>query len=387
MIKRVSAVLSLVLAASACASPSPGEEEPPHGYVEGAAELPEAQTTIAYAARGARQLSLLDLATGKESRVDLSVAAERLIDDGRFVYAVGGGTVEIVDTGVWSVDHTDHVHHYRAPARSVGVVHLDAPVTSVTGAGARTAIGTTDGRVTLLDRRGLEGGAVTAVTTIDSGSSTALALPYADRLLVAVGDARDRPANRIVAMSADGRETGAFRAPCAAPRGAIVLRGGAVIACEKSLIRVKLEKDVLTTEVLDSPVTPVARTAFGHRPRSNEAALAGRTGIWSVNAAKATLHHLPVDGRDLVAAASPADDSTVLALDAAGTVISYDLRGGRKLAEAPLKATTLTLDINRAYAAAPQAGVIYELDYRDKLRTARTLRASQQPDLVVEVGR
>jgi hypothetical protein len=225
------------------------------------------------------------------------------------------------------------------------------------------------------------------VTTIDSGSSTALAVPYAKHLLVAVGDARDRPANRIVAMDDAGRETGALSVPCRAPRDAVVLRAGAVIACEDSVVRVKLDRDALAAEVLDSPVTPIARTGFGHRPRSNEAAVADRTGIWSVHATKLTVQHLGAGGRDLVAAASPADDSTVLALDAAGTVLSYDLASGRKLAEAPLRATTLTLDLYRAYAAGPRAGVIYELDYHDGLRTARTLRASQQPDLVVEVGR
>jgi hypothetical protein len=35
----------------------------------------------------------------------------------------------------------------------------------------------------------------------------------------------------------------------------------------------------------------------------------------------------------------------------------------------------------------PTARVIHEIDYGDKLRTARTLPVAERPDLMVEVGR
>nr|WP_221379207.1 hypothetical protein [Actinoplanes polyasparticus] len=389
MIRKLTGVaaLSVVLAGSACASAGETTERP-HGYVAGAEELPEAQSTLAYAARGSRQLNLLDLATEQDRRIDLSTSAHHLTEDGRFLY-VGDGdrTLEIVDAGVWTVDHTDHVHYYRAPARTLGAVTLGAPVATVAAAGAHTAIGTTDGRIRVLDRRKLQEGSIAETTTIDSRSSTALAVPHAGHLLVAVGDDPGRPANRIVAMGADGRESGALQTPCPAPRGWAALRGGTVIACENSFVRVRSERDRLTAEVLDSPAGPIAEGDFGHRPRSNETAVAGRNGIWSVNAAKATLQHVPAAGRNLRAAASPADGNTVLTLDAAGTLASFDLGTGRRIAETPLRATTLTLDISRAYLAEPAARVIHEIDYHDQLRTARTLRASQRPDLTVEVGR
>ncbi|MEU8244137.1 hypothetical protein AB0C07_38285 [Actinoplanes missouriensis] len=383
----LSAALVAALALAGCgAEPEPAET--PHGYVAGAEELPEAQSAIAYAARGGQSLRLLDLGTEQEKQIGLTVGAQRLTEDGRFVYVSDGDrTLEIVDSGVWSVDHTDHVHHYRAPARTVGTVTFDAPIASVAGFGVHTAVGTTGGTIRILDRRQLEEGRIAEVATIDSGSSTALAVPYGQGLLVAVGDDRNQPADRIVAMSPDGRETGALQAPCRAPRGWVVLRGGAVIACDDSLVRVKLVNDTPTAEVIDAPGGPVPSTGFGNRPRSNEAATADRGGIWSVNAAKATVRHLPAGGRDLVAAASPADGDMVLALDASGTLISYDVVSGKKVAESALRATTLTLDVNRAYLAEPRARVIHEVDYRDRLRVARTLRATEQPDLAVEVGR
>ncbi|WP_434739382.1 hypothetical protein [Micromonospora sp. SH-82] len=384
------ATLSVTLALSACASSDDptAVEETPHGYVAGAEELAEPRSAIAYATRGDQRLHLLDLTATTEKEIVLSLGAERVTEDGRFVY-VGDGDrrLEIVDTGVWTVDHTDHVHYYLAPARSVGTLTLDAPVTTVAGFEAHTTVGTADGKVTVLDRRELEAGKVAELATIDSGSSSALAVPYAKQLLVAVGDDPGQPANRITAMSERGERTGALDVPCVAPRGWAVLRGGAVIACEDSLVRVRLEGEKLTATTLPSPQTPVATDMFGYRPRSNEAAVADRAGIWSVNAAKATLRYLPAGGRELVAAASPADGSTVLALDRSGTLISYDLETGKVLAQKTVPAASLMLDIDRAYLAEPAARVIYEIDYRDGLRTARTLRVAEQPDLAVEVGR
>lgn len=383
------AALSVTLAVGGCGSSGapPDVEETPHGYVAGAEELAEPQPAIAYATRGGRQLHLLDLTAGSEKEVGLSLDAEQITEDGRFVYVSGDRRIEVVDAGVWTVDHTDHVHYYRAPARAVGTLTLDAPITTVVGFEAHTTIGTADGKVAVLDRRELEAGKLATLATIDSRSTTALAVPYADRLLVAVGDDPTRPADRIVAMDERGEPTGALEVPCAAPRGGAVLRGGAVIACEDGLVRVKLEGEKLTAKTLPSPRTPVPAEPFGYRPRSNEAAVADRGGIWSVNAAKATLRYLPVQGRELVAAASPADGSTVLALDRSGTLVSYDLATGKVLAQKSVPASSLTLDVDRAYLAEPSARIIHEIDYRDGLRTARTLRVAGRPDLAVEVGR
>ncbi|MBG0561429.1 hypothetical protein [Actinoplanes aureus] len=378
--KRTSvAALCVALALSACGSPPP--EEQPHGYVEGAEESPEAQPAIAYAARGSHRLHLLDLATESPSAIELSIGAQQVSEDGRFVYVTDGDRrLEIVDSGVWTVDHTDHVHYYRAPARSLGTLTFDTKIATVTGFGAHTTIGTADGRIRVLDRRRLEAGRLVELARITAGGTGPLALPYADGLLIGMGG------ERIVATDAHGRESGALTAPCRAPRDAVVLRGGAIFACDNHWVRVK-HGNPLSATILASPRPPGSHVRFGYRPRSNEAALAGHTGVWSVNAAKATLRHVPSAGRRITAAASPADGRTVLALDASGALLSYDLGTGKILAQAHVPATSLTVDVNRAYLSSPRERVIREIDYRDGLRTARTLRTAEQPDLMVEVGR
>ncbi|EXG81192.1 hypothetical protein [Cryptosporangium arvum] len=363
--------------AAAGATPGAAAEATPHGYVAGAEELPEPRPALAYATRGADRLHLLDLTDETEKHVDLRIGAQRLVEDGRFVYVdAGDGRLEIVDAGVWTVDHSDHVHYYRAPARSLGVLTLDAPVTTIAGAGASTAISTTGGRVVVLDRRKLESGEIVERTTLPTA---ALAVPYADALLVATG-------GRVVATDARGRRTGDLAVPCAAPRGWAALRGGVVIACERSVVRVKQRGGKLTATTLPAPGAPLPSSGFTYRPRGNEAATTDGTGIWTVDAAKATLRRVP-GRRDLTAVAPPADGATVLALATNGTVTSVDLNDGTVLATAAVRGASLTLDVDRAYLTEPRARAVHELDYRDGLRTARTLRVRERPDLAVEVGR
>lgn len=381
MLSRLTGVVALCVALAACGSTEPPQQakETPHGFVAGAKEMAELQATIAYATRGSSRLGLLDLTSAQEKEIRLSVNVQRLVEDGRFVYASDGRRLEIVDAGVWTVDHIDHVHYYRAPARSVGTVTFDAEIRTVAGFGDHTAIGTADGEIRVLDRRKLEAGKVVELGRIDAGGSTPLAVPYAGGLIVGVG-------GRLVAMTPDGRRTGT-EAPCRTPRGWAVLRGGAIVACEDRLLRVKREAAGLTMKALPSPRKPVPASGFGYRPRSNEAALAGAGGIWSVNAAKATLRHLPAAGHDLVAAASPADGSTVLALTSAGELLSLDLETGKVLGRRSVPAGNLTIDQNRAYLPDVKGKAIHELDYADNLRTARTLPVAERPDLMVEVGR
>ncbi|WP_307961773.1 hypothetical protein [Salinispora arenicola] len=75
------------------------------------------------------------------------------------------------------------------------------------------------------------------------------------------------------------------------------------------------------------------------------------------------------------------------ALDSSGTLLSYDLATGKLLARTSVPAASLMLDVDRAYLADPASLLIHEIDYRDGLRVARTLRVAGRPDLAVEVGR
>lgn len=381
-------IVGVALTVAACSgSPTAETERPaetPHGYVEGASEVAEPQVGLAYAERGSRELSILDLAGEGTETVDLAVAAETLTEDGRFAY-VGDGdrTVEIVDTGVWTVDHTDHVHYYRAPAARVGTITLDAPVASIIGHEGYATIGTADGTVTLLDRKALESGNVNVVGELHSTAPVPFAVPYRGNLLLAGGAA-------MSVVDASGAAVRAVGASCATPEGWAILRGAVAIGCDDGVFVVRQKAGVDRDVLLPYPSEGDRAREFGYRPRSNEAVAAAGRGVWTVHTSEETLTHAPMPAT-VFAAGSPANGASVLGLDDTGTVRAIEPAGGAALAEAALVPAgtpgPLLVDTTRAYLADPESSTVFELDYADNLRVARTFETGARPDLIVEVGR
>ncbi len=52
--------------------------------------------------------------------------------DGRYLFADTGDGVEVVDSGVWTWDHVDHFHYYRAEPALLGTVEGDGTATVAT---------------------------------------------------------------------------------------------------------------------------------------------------------------------------------------------------------------------------------------------------------------
>nr|BFF14902.1 hypothetical protein GCM10025699_62050 [Microbacterium flavescens] len=127
------AAAATLVALSACSAPAaePAAEatdaSTPHGYVEGASEGSEPQLRLATVDPEGR-VDLLDLLDGESEGVAEIDPADSLSTDGRFVFATrASGTVDVVDTGVWTVDHGDHSHYYLAEPRTVGTVEASTP--------------------------------------------------------------------------------------------------------------------------------------------------------------------------------------------------------------------------------------------------------------------
>ena len=368
----LAAVPLLLLAGCTAAPETPAET--PHGYVEGAAELAEPQLGLAYTDEGGETLHLFDLATEESREVALSFPAETIDQDERFVYVGDGGDrVEIIDTGVWTTDHGDHVHYYRADPRSVGVVTAPGDVTAVEGQGARTAITSDDGTVTLLDRRALESGEVTEIATVPGE----IAMPYRDGTVV-VDDGRVR------LVDDEGADIAPLDASCSAPVDIAAQRSGVVISCEGAVVLVTQRAG---TEYAVS-MEAAAAGEIGSRPRSNGVAIAaGDAGVLHVDVAAESLTLVPLPGAP-VAATSPADDLRVLTVDAVGTVRSSGFDGSElATATLPGDGAALVLDTARAYATVADSRIVLELDYADDLRIAREFELAVVPALIVEIGR
>jgi outer membrane protein assembly factor BamB len=92
-----------------------------------------------------------------------------------------------------------------------------------------------------------------------------------------------------------------------------------------------------------------------------------------------------------VAANAVGDGATLLVLTRDGVLHAFDTTTGEETARKELPHTgegsVIELDTSRAYVNSPFHGVVYEIDYADELRIARTLTLDIIPSLMVETGR
>ncbi|SOD62219.1 hypothetical protein SAMN06297387_10534 [Streptomyces zhaozhouensis] len=396
---------ALLLLTAACGNgetdnePEPAAEETPHGYVEGAEETAETQTRLVLADAETGEGAVLDLATEETTALQAPPGVERALGDGRFAYLAGPeGQVGVVDSGGWTVDHGDHVHHYRTAPRAVGTV--EAPgLAAVHADTARTVLSLDDGTVRLLDRAPLEDeGAVGEPTALETEGAAGVAVPHEGHLLVPVAAPGGEAPERIEVRDADGATVATLDESCPEAGGAAATRRGVAFACADGALLVSAEDDTFTGEKIGYPegTEPAARaTSFTHRPGSDTlAATAGEDGAWALDLAARSWTR--VETGPLLAVNAVGDGATLLALTEDGELRAHDLADGRVTASTPLlerppgegePAPVIEVDTARAYVNDPSAGVVHEIDHQDDLRLARTLALDFAPDVMVETGR
>lgn len=362
------------LLAGCAAGAPPSEEEPtPHGYVEGAEETAEAQWRLVVAEAGTGAIHMLDPLTEETVEVAEVEGAQAMGTDGRFVYIAGESTTQVIDSGVWTVDHGDHVHYYRAETRTVG--EIDGSGFEPLGDPAVTVLNSGHG-VVALDREALEAGEVTAAAEVDAEAVA----PYGQRLLAADG-------GTVQVLSRDGTVESELDATCREPQAPTVTRRGAVFACEEGVLLVSGDEE-LTAETIAYPGTGV-EGRFHHRPGTAVLAAHGRDGGVQVLDLKER-HWTEIEVQDAVAVCATGEDAPVLVLTADGVLRSFDPASGAALAQVELMRSaagaTIQVDTARAYVTDPVGTAIHEIDYRDDLRLARTFDLDFRPDHMVEAG-
>lgn len=364
---------------------APEAEETPHGYVEGAEETAEPQSRLALADADSGEVHLLDLITEEVSELGTVPGVDGIAEDGRFVYlgSSGDGITEVFDSGVWTVDHGDHNHYYRAETGSVGALDgVTAP--SVVTDTALTSVIDDAGTSLVLEREGLENGTVSNADT--NPESARLALPFGGGLVAVDNDGAVQTLNR------DGESIETLDETCAEPQGAAVTRRGLVVGCDEGTLHLTEEDDALEASILPYPDSGRV-DSFHHRPGSAVlAALSTDGDPWVLDLAADEWRPLDLD--DTVAVTAVGEDMPVLALDGDGTLHSLDPGTGEEIARTSLVATvdaehppTLQVDTSRAYVNDAEAGLVHEIDYNDDLRTARTFEVDIAPHLMVETGR
>lgn len=391
------------------------EEAAPHGFVAGAEEMSEAQKRVVVAdATGA--VRVIDLLSGEVTPINpesaraqpdssssanpspLSSGDQRgAVGDGRFAYLSAGASVQVVDSGAWTVDHGDHRHYYRAPSRDVGAVDGDTATSGRGGAGPGSASGSEmvgaysdaavasvvfgSGATILFDRAELNGGVARTPRRVDG-----IAVPYAERIVVADSS------GRVEVRGRDGAAGQVQPTLCPQPKGQAVTRRGVVFGCADGALVVAQRDDAFVAEKIPYPAPTAERaSAFTHRPGSTTlTAIAGRDAVWTLDIRKKTWTRTPI--ADPVAVNTAGEGSSLLVLTRDGVLHGIDPVTGTETARNPLLGGSvegepvICVDSERAYITDSRARVVHEIAYNDNLRVARTFSLDIVPSRMVETG-
>lgn len=386
----VAALAALPLVGCGSGETSPVVEETPHGFVAGAEEMPEAQHRLVAADAQTGAVRVVDLLgekvtpieqTGLEGVVPQpdSATGLRLAGDGRFGYVSAGGRLAIVDSGAWTVDHEDHRHYYSAPIRAIGTVETPAAVVAAHSDPALAAVVLDGGQTLVFDRPALDQGEVGEPRRIDG-----IAVPYAERLLVADGS------GRVEARGRDNAAGQTLSESCPQPRGQAVTRRGVVFGCaDGALVVAQRDGDLVAEKIAYPAPTADRATAFTHRPGSTTlTALAGRDGVWTLDIRKKAWTRTAVV--DPVAVNTAGEGSSVLVLTRDGVLHGLDPETGSEtarlaLASAPVDpSAVIRVDPDRAYVN--DSNTVHEIAYNDNLRAARAFPLDIAPSQMVETG-
>ncbi|MFI6026516.1 hypothetical protein [Amycolatopsis magusensis] len=376
---------AVVLLATACGTEEPPAQAP-HGYVEGAEETAEAQSRLVVADAGTGAVRVVDLITEQVHPAGRVDGVRDLTGDGRFGYLTGGdGSVHVVDSGSWMVDHGDHVHYYRASVRELGV----APGQQLLAAYSDpvvTALSFADGSAKLLDRAQSDKGSIVELGAIPQSG---IAIPYEEHVLVG-------SPGGVRVHDRQGGPVSAIEQPCPEVQGQAVTRRGVVFGCADGALLVTGKDGVFAGEKIPYPREVGAQeraTRFTHRPGSTTlAATAGPDAVWSLDVSRRTWSH--VETGPVAAVNAVGEGAPLLVLTRDGILHAFDAATGEEQAQTPLMTAdaaggtpSIHVDTTRAYVNDPASGEVYEIDYNDNLRRARMLTVEGRASFLVETGR
>ncbi|MEA5453957.1 ABC transporter [Sinomonas sp. JGH33] len=350
-------------------------------------------------------VGMLDLLANGETKIGRVEAPSTIATDGRYVFATTSKGVEIVDSGVWTWDHGDHFHYYRATPALLGTVGGGgAPAVStsmLSTAGGTGLFFPESGEAVLLDNASLSRGEVREKFRIELPRHKGLVVPVGNGAVVTTPGTEGRR-TALQYYDADGKPLEGARVDCPDARGSIATRIGAVVGCADGAVLITEQGDAPTLEKVPYPDAASAGAAIefdARKGRPTVAGLGGSSGVWLLSTRQRSWHWLPTPVPMVRATAVDDEKGHVATLDAEGRVHIYLAKTGEEVAvtepllpktistSSSLETVSLTVDAQRAYLNAPADGVVYEIDFADKARIARTLSPSVQPAFMAETGR
>ena len=394
-------LLGLPLLLSACAPTATGNRTDasagttPHGYVAGAQENPEPQTSLLTVDRETGKSQLLSLLTEKTVDAGRFGPVDAVQQDGRYALVTTQDDVTVFDTGAWTVDHGDHAHYYSSTPGPVGSISLPDPG-AVAGDGSSIAVfSESGGYASIYKHHDLDSRQVVESARITSTPHQGVVIPYEGHFIASIAGEGTAPG--AVEVRDAGDHTVLSEQPCAGASAHATTRVGVVLACTDGALLITEDDGQFAAEKIPYPAAAAGippATRLEHRKGSNElAAPAGDGGVWHLNVSKRSWQYLktPVP---VAAASAVGDGKRVLALGVDGSLMSLNPSSGEVTAQAPMIAPLaaqagavpqLRIDAGRAYLSDPAGSIVREIDYADGLRVARTFDVPAA-DIVLEAG-
>lgn len=392
------------LMVSGCTSPQPTPTPTSavgdgHGYVAGAEEVPEPPLhLLTLGADGA--VGQLDLLSEEWAEIGAIDGATDVAADGRFVFASNEetGLVTVVDSGMWTQNHGDHFHYYRATPRIVGTVEGAGAATVSPGSQATGLFFPESGVGVMLDNAALGEGEIVETLRHNGEPHVGSIVQIGALTLVTTAEAGTASAVRV--LSADGPAIGDDTA-CADAGQPITTSVGVAYPCADGALFATTAEDGIRIERIDYPTSsaPPATSFAAREGRPGAAGLAGDAGVWLLDTRQRTLTLLPTGAplRQVTAVDDAAGHVIGLTVDGRVTVLSAD--GGAVLGTTEpllpetlldpglLAGVNLVADAQRMYLNAPAERTLFEIDFADSARIARTFATANIPRFFAETGR
>lgn len=331
------ALLTVVPALAGCAAPGPevgdrgatgatssstmpGSDAVP---TDGVRELAEPALQITSLAPDGAVVQL-DLASEESAEIARIAPAERVVGDGRYLFALRPGSVTVVDSGAWTWNHGDHVHYYRGEARVVGDVSGDGWPTVVPG---ERSIGIHfDGgpegvsEAVLVKAAPLADGEIVELFRIGAEAHAPLVVPLAYGAWVAESAATGQTAT-LREVGEDGRR--GEETACRGARSPIVTVVGVVVECHDGAL-LAVDGRPARAERIPLPgdaASPASTSSLaGREGRPTVAALAGEHGIRLLDTRDRQWRHLASEAPLVAVTAVDDRDGHVVAVTAEGAI-------------------------------------------------------------------
>ncbi|MDO4791510.1 MAG: hypothetical protein Q3999_03385 [Buchananella hordeovulneris] len=356
-----------------------GHDHGGHGHVEGAEQLKEPALSLVTASV-AGEVHLVDLASLESAEIAHLHSASALSGDDRYVAVQTEAGVELVDSGVWTWEHGDHAHYYRAvpgvvaQAKGTGGAVASSNDLTVVRAGDAALV---------LDKEELQPGTPSTAGLAVPGVKFAALVE--DTLITVEG-------GHLVTRELGDPLPAALPAaqnpvPCADFAGGAASRAGVVVACGNVVHTATLDHQ--TEEVvfashtlLDVDAAAPARFC-GRANHPHMAALSmDGSALWLVDMREAKVTRVEIKAPLASACALGDDANRIAAVDTTGAVRVFAGADTSALQEAAVSEGVASADsaklgvgvtANRAYVVGADGKSVVEIDPADSARVARTI--------------